>query len=64
MKAQNEIFSHIKESNKKLTKELNKKSLIDELSNKLLKLEFEKSNSIKKQKHVVKRYCLHYTKWC
>ena len=42
-KAQNEIFKHIKES----TKELAEKSLIDELSNKLLKLEFSKNNSIK-----------------
>ena len=41
-KAQNEIFRHIKESNKESTKELTKKSLTDELSNKLLKLEFEK----------------------
>ena len=41
-KVQNEIFRHIKELNKESTKELTKKSLIDELSNKLLKLEFEK----------------------
>ena len=46
-KAQNEIFRHIKESNKESTEELTKKSLIDELSNKLLKLEFERNNSIK-----------------
>ena len=32
-KAQNEIFRHIKESNKESTKELTKKSLTDELSN-------------------------------
>ena len=52
-KAQNEIFRHIKES----TKELTKKSLIDELSNKLLKSEFEKNNSIKTKclKHVVEK---------
>ena len=51
LKAQNETFRHIKESNI----ELAKKSLIDELSNKLLKLEFEKYNSIKTKrlKHVV-----------
>ena len=44
----------MKESNKQSTKELTKKCLIDELS-KLLKLEFEKSNSIKTKclKHVV-----------
>ena len=46
-KAQNEIFRYIKESNKESTKELTKKSLIDELSYKLLKLEFEKNKSIK-----------------
>ena len=46
-KAQDEIFRYIKESTKESTKELTKKSLIDELSNKLLKLEFEKNNSIK-----------------
>ena len=46
-KAQNEIFRYIKESNKESTKELSKKSLIDELSYKLLKLEFEKNKSIK-----------------
>ena len=51
-KAQNEIFRHIKESNKELIKELTKKSLIDELSNKLLKLEFEKNNSMK---HIVEK---------
>ena len=56
-KAQNEIFSHIKESNKESTKEVTKKSLIDKLSNKLLKLEFEKNNSIKPEclKHVVEK---------
>ena len=61
-KARNEIYRHIKESNKKSIEESTKKSLIDELSNKLLKLEFEKNTSIKTKclKHVVKRYCLHY----
>ena len=56
-KAQNEIFSHIKESNKESTKKSTKKSLIDKLSNKLLKLEFEKNNSIKTKflKHVVEK---------
>ena len=56
-KAQNEIFRHIKESNKESTKELTKKSLTDELSNKLLKLEFEKNNSIRTKylKHVVEK---------
>ena len=56
-KAQNEIFRHIKESNKESTQELSKESLIDELSNKLLKLEFEKKSSIKTKslKHVVEK---------
>ena len=47
----------MKESNKESTKELTKKSLIDELSNNLLKLEFEKNNSIKTKclKYVVKK---------
>ena len=53
-KPQNKIFRHIKESNKQSTKELTKIFLIDEISNKLLKLEFEKNNSIKTKclKHV------------
>ena len=56
-KVQNEIFRHIKESNTESTKKITKKSLIDELSNKLLKLEFEKNNSIKTKclKYVVKK---------
>ena len=56
-KAQNQIFRHIKESNKESTKELTKKSLIYELLNKLLKLEFGKNNSIKSKclKHVVEK---------
>ena len=54
----NEIHRQIK----KITKKSTKKSLIDELSNKLLRLEFKSSNSIKTSclKHVVKKYCLHY----
>ena len=56
-KAQNEIFRHIKESNKESAKELTRKSLVDELSNKLLRLEFEKNNSIKTKciKHLVEK---------
>ena len=56
-KAENEIFRHIKESNKESTKELTKKSFIVELSNKLLKLEFQKNNYIKTMclKHVVEK---------
>ena len=56
-KAQNEIFRHIKEPSKESTKELTKKSIIDELSNKLLEVEFEKNNSIKSKclKHVIEK---------
>ena len=56
-KAQNEILRRIKESNKKSIEESTKKSLVDELSNKLLKLEFEKNNSIKTKflKHTVEK---------
>ena len=43
----NEIFRHIKESNKKSTEESTKKSLVGELSNKLLRPEFKSDNSIK-----------------
>ena len=55
-KIKNEIFKHIKESIKKSTK----KALIDQLSNKLLRLlrlEFKSNNSIKISclKYVVKR---------
>ena len=56
LKAINEIHRHIKESIKKSTK----KSLIDELSNELLRLEFNLSNSIKAKclKYVVKKVLL------
>ena len=56
-KAQNKRFRHIKESIKKSTEELTKISLIDELSNRLLKLEFKSNNPIKTKcmKHVVKK---------
>ena len=41
------MCNHIDESNKKLIEELTKKSLIDNLSRRLLELEFEESHSIK-----------------
>ena len=41
------IESYIRESNKKLIEESTKKSLIDDLSKRLLELKFEKHNSIK-----------------
>ena len=46
-KAINEIHRHIKKSTKKLTEKSTTKSLIDELSNKLLRLEFKSNTSIK-----------------
>ena len=36
------IYNNINESNKKLTEELTKKTLIDNLSGRILQLEFEK----------------------
>ena len=56
-KALNEIHKEIKEPIKKLTEESTKKSLIDELSNKLLRLEFKSNNSMKTKslKYVVKK---------
>ena len=55
-KAINEILRHIKESNKRSAEELTK-SLVDELSNKLLRLEFKSDNSIKRKclKYVVNK---------
>ena len=52
-KAINEIHRHIIKSTKKLTE----KFLIDELSNKLLRLEFKSKNSIKIKflKYIVKK---------
>ena len=56
-KAINEIFRHIKESNKKSIEESTKKYLVDKLLNKLLRLEFQSDNSIKTKylKYVVKK---------
>ena len=52
-KAINEINRHIKKS----TKEINKKSLIDEISSRLLKIEFKSGDSIKTKllKYVAKK---------
>ena len=56
-KAINEIYRHIKKSTKKLTEESTKICLIEELSNKLLRLEFKSNNSVKTKclKFVVKK---------
>ena len=50
------IQNYITKPTKKLTEESAKKSLIDEISNKLLRLEFKSNNSIKTKclKYVVK----------
>ena len=53
------IYNHIKESNKKLTKESTKKSLIDKISKRLSEFNFKSNLSIK---YVVKKYCHHYKK--
>ena len=45
-KAINKIHRYIKKSNKKLTEELTKKSLINKISKRLLELEFEENHSI------------------
>ena len=54
----NEINRHIKKS----TKEINKKSLINELSCRLLKMRFKSDDSIKRKllKYVVKKDYLNY----
>ena len=51
-----EIQNCITKSTKKLTEESTRKSLIDKLSNKLLRLEFKSNNAIKTKclKYVVK----------
>ena len=51
------IQNYITKSIKKLTEESTKKSLIEELSNKLLRLEFKSNNSIETKclKYVVKK---------
>ena len=53
----NEICRHIKESNEESTEESTKKSLVDELPNKILRLEFKLDNSIKSSslKYVIKK---------
>ena len=43
----NQIYTHIIESTKKQTKVSTKKSLIDDLSKRLLELEFKQHNAIK-----------------
>ena len=55
----NEIFRHIKHINQ-LTKQSNKKTLLDKSSSKLLKLEFKSENMIKSNaaKYTVLRYYL------
>ena len=61
-RSRNEIHRHIKKSNKKLIKEKTKKSLMDKIARRLLKLEFQSSNSIKTRcsRYIVKKYFPQY----
>ena len=56
------VSTYIAESIKKQTEELTKKSLIDDLSKRLLGLEFKSNHSIKSKclKWIVKKYCQQY----
>ena len=60
----NQIYTHIIESTKKQTKVSTKKSLIDDLSKRLLELEFKSNHSIKSKglKRVVKNILANYKK--
>ena len=60
----NQMYTHIIKSTKKQTNESTKKSLIDDLSKRLLELEFEKHNSIKSKclKWIAKNILPHYKK--
>ena len=60
----NQIYMHIIESTKKQTKVSTKKSLIDDLSKRLLELEFKQHNAIKSKclKWVVKFFLPNYKK--
>ena len=61
----NQICKHIAESIKNQTKVSSKKSLIDDLSKRLLELEFKSNYSIKSKclKWVVKNILPNYKKW-
>ena len=60
----NQIYKHIIESTKNQTKVSTKKSLIDDLSKRLLELEFKSNHSIKSKclKWVVKNILPNYKK--
>ena len=60
----NQIYKHIAESIKKQTKVSTKKSLIDDLSKRLLELEFKSNHSIKSKclKWIVKNVLPNYKK--
>ena len=61
----NKIHGHIKKSNQKLTEQLTKKSLNDDLSKRLLELEFKPNHSIKRKclKWIVKKILPDYKEW-
>ena len=58
----NQIYMHIIKSTKNQTEKSTKKSLIDDLSKRLLELEFKSNHSIKSKclKWIVKKYCQRY----
>ena len=60
----NQIYTHIIKSTKKQTKVSTKKSLIDDLSKRLLELEFKSNHSIKSKclKWIVKNILPNYKK--
>ena len=60
----NKIYTHIAESTKKQTKVSTKKSLFDDLSKRLLELEFKQHNAIKSKclKWIVKNILVNYKK--
>ena len=59
------VSAYIAESIKKLTKKNPKKSLIDDLSKRLLELEFKEHNAKKSKclKWIVKNFLPNYKKW-
>ena len=61
----NQIYMYIIKSTKKQTKVSTKKSLIDDLSKRLLELEFKSNHSIKSKrlKWIVKNILPNYREW-
>ena len=61
----NQIYMHIIKSTKNQTEKSTKKSLIDDLSKRLLELEFKSNHSIKSKclKWIVKKILPDYKEW-